>query len=63
MSDSSDSTRPSIEVDACGEEEDRAPHRRWYHPRPQPRCVADVAGFNYTYWLFVSIVVILILIP
>jgi hypothetical protein len=37
--------------------------RRWYHPRPQPRCRADVMGFNYTCWLFCILLVVLFLAP
>lgn len=36
--------------------------RRWYHPRPHPRCPADVAGVNWTYWVFIVWVLILIFI-
>ena len=25
--------------------------RRWYHPRPQPRCRRDLMGFNSTWWM------------
>jgi len=35
--------------------------RRWYHPRPQPRCRADVMGFNYTLWLLCLVLVIFVL--
>jgi hypothetical protein len=33
--------------------------RRWYHPRPNPRFRADLAGFNWTYWLFIVFLVLL----
>ena len=36
---------------------------RWYHPRPAPRCAADLAGFNYSYWLSIVVLVVLLLIP
>jgi hypothetical protein len=35
--------------------------RRWYHLRPEPRCRADVMGFNYTWWLVVLLVVVVLL--
>jgi hypothetical protein len=37
--------------------------RRWYHPRPQPRCRGDIAGFNYSYWLVAVVLVIIFLLP
>ena len=37
--------------------------RRWYHPRPNPRCRADVAGFNYSYWLFAFLLLVVVLLP
>jgi hypothetical protein len=37
--------------------------RRWYHPRPSPRCAADVAGFHWSYWLFITFVVLFLLLP
>jgi len=37
--------------------------RRWYHPRPQPRCRADVAGFNYSYWVLFALLLIIFLLP
>ena len=48
---------------AGSSKDDRSGTRRWYHPRPSPRCAADVAGFNYTYWLGIVLIVILLLIP
>jgi hypothetical protein len=35
--------------------------RRWYHFRPQPRCRADVMGFNYTWWAAVLLLVVVLL--
>lgn len=29
--------------------------RRWYHLRPEPRRRADFIGFNYTWWLAISL--------
>jgi hypothetical protein len=37
--------------------------RRWYHPRPQPRCRADVMGFNYTFWLACILLVVIVAVP
>jgi hypothetical protein len=37
--------------------------RRWYHPRPEPRCRADLAGFNYSYWLFIVLLAVVLLLP
>ena len=44
--------------------EDAGPgKRRWYHPRPNPRCAADLAGFNWSYWLFIVFLVLLFFLP
>jgi hypothetical protein len=37
--------------------------RRWYHLRPQPRGRADLIGFNYTWWLFAIVIVVIALLP
>jgi hypothetical protein len=38
--------------------------RRWYHPRPEPRCRADVMGVNYTFWLlFCILLVVIVVLP
>jgi hypothetical protein len=37
--------------------------RRWYHPRPQPRCRADVMGFNYTFWFFLVLLLVIVVLP
>jgi hypothetical protein len=42
-------------------DEDRKRH--WYQPRPSPPCAADVAGFNWSYWLFIVLLVIVFLLP
>jgi len=34
--------------------------RRWYHLRPEPRRRADLIGFNYTWWLVIWVLFILI---
>ncbi len=34
--------------------------RRWYHLRPEPRRRADLIGFNYTWWLVICLLFILI---
>ena len=65
MPDSSDHVQPSaIDTAPSGSGKGtRQPARRWYHPRPQPRCAGDLAGFNWTYWLFIAFLVILIFVP
>jgi hypothetical protein len=37
--------------------------RRWYHPRPTPRCAVDLGGVNWSYWLVAVILVIFFLLP
>ncbi len=37
--------------------------RRWYHPRPQPRCRADVMGFNYRFWLACILLIVIFVLP
>ena len=34
--------------------------RRWYHPRPQPRCRRDLMGFNLTWWILLWVVLIVL---
>lgn len=34
--------------------------RRWYHLRPEPRRRADLIGFNYTWWIAIWFLFILI---
>jgi hypothetical protein len=64
MSDSSANVQPNTDdTTTVGSSESvQHPARRWYHPRPQPRCATDVAGFNWTYRLFVAFVVVVIFI-
>ena len=40
---------PSSDDDEIDPKDDR--RRRWYHPRPQPRCRRDFMGFNWTWWM------------
>ena len=65
MSDSSENAQANAidTTPARSSEGTRQQARRWYHPRPQPRCPTDFAGFNWTYWLFIAFLVILIFIP
>jgi hypothetical protein len=49
-------TSPSGHAD-----EDRK--RCWYHLRPSPRCAADLAGFNWSYWLLIVFIVLVFLPP
>ncbi len=35
--------------------------RRWYHVRPDPRYRADVFGFNWTWWIVIWVVFILLM--
>ncbi len=35
--------------------------RRWYHLRPEPRGRADFVGFNYTWWLVIFVLFILLM--
>jgi hypothetical protein len=53
----------SSEDYARGEDQGRDQPRRWYHPHPQPRRAVDMAGINYTYWLLVLAVLMLVFIP
>jgi hypothetical protein len=54
----------AIDTNAASSSQNPRQHaRQWYHPRPRPRCAADLAGFNWTYWLFVACLVVLIFIP
>jgi hypothetical protein len=45
---------------AGGTEGRRHGTRRWYHPRPAPRCAAGLAGFNYSYWMLIVVLVLLV---
>jgi hypothetical protein len=63
MSDSSENVQHNDTKPAVSSEGTRRPARRWYHPRPQPRCASDLVGFNWTYWLFIAFLAILIFIP
>ncbi len=37
--------------------------RRWYHLRPEPRRRADFIGFNYTWWIVLWVLFLLVLLP
>ena len=36
--------------------------RRWYHPRPQPRCRRDFMGFNWTWWMVLLWTAVIVLV-
>jgi hypothetical protein len=64
MSSSSENAQRDASGTAAGGTEGRRHGtRRWYHPRPAPRCAAHLAGFNYSYWLLIVVLVVLLLIP
>jgi hypothetical protein len=35
-----------------------ARRRRWYHLRPEPRCRADLMGYNYTWWTVIGATIV-----
>jgi hypothetical protein len=35
--------------------------RHWYHLRPQPRCRADLMGFNYTWWTVIGVIIVVVI--
>ncbi len=37
--------------------------RRWYHVRPEPRYRADVFGFNWTWWIVLWLLFLLVILP
>jgi hypothetical protein len=43
----------------AGPADDRG--RRWYHVRLEPRGRADVLGFNFSWWLVIAFVVLVLL--
>ena len=46
-----------------GADDNDARGRRWYHPRPEPRCRADVMGFNHNLWLFCILIILIFVLP
>jgi len=55
--------QPSTTTQSHREDDNDARGRRWNHPRPEPRCRADVMGFNYTLWLFCALVLLILVLP
>ena len=63
MSTTSQSTQETPIGTSNGGQADEDRKRHWYQPRPSPRCAADLAGFNWSYWLLIVFLVLVFLPP